>query len=376
MNKKPHRMLGNVPDAPDRKQTAVEFDTTETELLALINSSVDQMCCRDKEGAIIAWNHAFASAIKASFGVEPYIGMKTVEYLAPEQRKNFDRHRHAFSRAVAGETIDEEFSYTLPNGEQEFFEIAWSPIRKDDEITSIAEVIRNISKQKRIEEELRIKQKDLEVLTGRLIANQEEELRRLARDLHDDLTQQLALLAIEAGKVENNTELPTDLVQSIESIKNQLIELSNNVHSLSRNLHPSIIEDLGLESAVKSECSSFSSRTGLAVEFSAKSIPVVVVKDIALTIYRVVQEALSNIVKHANTNQASVYLEGTDSRITLSVCDKGVGFDTAQVRLTASLGLASMTERLRSVNGTLTITSKPQQGTCIEAAIPLNGDVA
>jgi PAS domain S-box-containing protein len=232
----------------------------------------------------------------------------------------------------------------------------------------------DISKQKQIEDELRYNQKDLQKLAGRLILNQEEQFSQLARDLHDDLTQQLAVLAIEAGNIEKQKELPTPVVEKISDIKNRLIQVSKEVHALSRNLHPSIIEDLGLERAVKSECDNYSSRMGIEVVFNPNNVHASVPKDIALAIYRIIQEGLANIVKYAKTKHAYVFLEGIDNYISLTIRDTGVGFDPAQVRQKASLGLASMRERVRLINGELTITSKPGKGTCIEVTIPLHGD--
>ncbi len=230
---------------------------------------------------------------------------------------------------------------------------------------------RDITKMKQTENTLRDNQKDLQKLAGRLITKQENELQHLARELHDDLTQQLAVLAIEIGSIEQKDDLPASVIEKMSYIKEQLIKTSKSVHNLSRNLHPSIIKDLGLERAVRSECSNLSSRTGIAVVFTPKNIPSSITSDVSLSIYRIIQEGLSNIVKHANTKNAYVFLESNDSSILLTVRDTGTGFDPTEVRHKAALGLGSMRERVRLVNGELAITSKPGKGTSIEVEIPL-----
>jgi PAS domain S-box-containing protein len=231
---------------------------------------------------------------------------------------------------------------------------------------------RDITNQKKIENELMRNEKDLQKLAGRLILNQEEELSRLARELHDDLTQQLAVTSIEAGQLEQDfKDLPAPVLQRIVRIKEQLIKASKDVHNMSRDLHPSILKDLGLERAVKSECGNFSARTGIAVIFTPENVSENIPENIALSIYRIIQEGLSNIVKHADTKNAYVFLEGSDHNILLTVRDTGVGFDNKDVRSKAAMGFGSIRERARLVNGTSSITSSPGKGTTIEVKIPL-----
>lgn len=217
--------------------------------------------------------------------------------------------------------------------------------------------------------------KDLQKLAGRLISNQEKEMQRLSRELHDDLTQQLAVVAIDAGNIiEQYKELPPSVILTLSYIKDRLIKVSKDVHRMSRDLHPSILHDLGLFRAIKSECSNFSSRMGIAVMFTPKNVPDAVPNNIALTVYRIIQEGLSNIAKYANTKNAYVFLESKDNSILLTVRDAGTGFDPAKVKQKAALGLGSIRERVRLVNGTFSITSKPGKGTSIEVKIPLKND--
>jgi signal transduction histidine kinase len=230
---------------------------------------------------------------------------------------------------------------------------------------------RDITEKKRFESELRQSEKDLQRLAGRLIHKQETELRGLARELHDNLTQQLAVLAIEAGSLENLSDVPEPVRDKISSIKDQLIRVSKEVHNLSRGLHPSIIDDLGLERALQSECNNFSSRMALPVIFNAKDVPVPLSADIALALYRIVQEGLNNAAVHAMTKNIYVFIEGLEECITLMIRDTGIGFNPEKVRENPGLGLSSIRERVRLIGGEFTIKSKEGKGTCVEVIVPL-----
>jgi PAS domain S-box-containing protein len=213
---------------------------------------------------------------------------------------------------------------------------------------------------------------ELRMLAGRLIHNQEEERSRLARELHDDLVQRLAVFAIDIGKLEGElTDQPASVQEKLREMKNDMIKISGDVHNLSRRLHPSILDDLGLIKAVESECTIFSRREGAEVVFSHENIHSVLPKDISLSLYRIVQEGLSNISKHACADHISVSLKGIDHEVLLSVQDDGLGFDSAEARGNPGLGLSSIRERVRLIQGKLTIESQPGKGTRITVRVPL-----
>ena len=219
---------------------------------------------------------------------------------------------------------------------------------------------------------LRASQDDLRRLAGRLLFAEEEERRRVARELHDDFTQRLAVLAIEAGKLERElsaTSSPAD--KRMATFREQMVRLSSDVHRLSRRLHPTILDDLGLVKAVEAECARFSQQEGIDVGFVARDVTDVLAKEIALSLYRVVQEGLRNVIKHARTKEARVSLIGDGDMIRLSIEDDGVGFDPQLVRKKGGLGLASMEERMRLVGGKFTIDSGQGRGTLITVEVPV-----
>ena len=233
----------------------------------------------------------------------------------------------------------------------------------------------DVSERKETEDALRRSEQDLSKLAGRIIHAQEEELRRLSRELHDDLTQRLAALALDAALIEKelNTSQP-EAVQGLKDLRTNLSEVAEEVHDLSRQLHPSILDDLGLVQAVQAECAAFTRKTGIDLSFSPHDLPGSVSQQPALCLYRVIQEALQNISKHSQAASASITLQGLSDGIRLLIEDKGIGFDPQGVKTKAGIGLSSMHERVRLVNGTISFTSKPGQGSEIEVFIPVGGE--
>ncbi len=219
---------------------------------------------------------------------------------------------------------------------------------------------------------LRQNERELRKLAARMIFAQEEERARLARELHDDLSQRLAVLAIDVGGLEKRwPDPPAPVRTELGRMKDDVMRISRDVHGLSRQLHPSILDDLGLIKAIESECAGFSNREGIAIAFSHENVPRVLPNALSLPIYRIVQEGLRNIAKHACAEHISVSLKGLDRDVLLSIRDDGIGFDPADVEEEPGLGLLSMRERARLIQGELTIQSRPDQGTVITLRAPL-----
>jgi len=233
---------------------------------------------------------------------------------------------------------------------------------------------------KKNESALRNSQKDLRRLAGKLIFAQEEELCRLSRELHDDLTQRLAVLAIEAGKLElglrKSPETCQETVQTISAIKDQLISVSEDVHTISRQIHPTILDDLGLVRAIESECAALMRRENLEIVFSKENVPAEIGNDIALCLYRILQESLKNVIAHSRAKSCGIFLKGADDTLCLTVTDDGVGFDPVEVRHKPGLGLSSMRERVQLIQGEFSIKSQTGKGTVINVRVPLEGSGA
>jgi signal transduction histidine kinase len=210
-------------------------------------------------------------------------------------------------------------------------------------------------------------------LSGRLIHAQEDERARLARELHDDVTQRLALLAIEAGRTER--KLPAAAENPMRSMREGLVRLSEDVHALSYRLHPSVLEDLGLIAALRSECERFSGACATDLKLDIPDLPENPPREVALCVFRIVQEALRNIARHAAAANAQVSLRQAGGRLHLTVRDDGVGFDPEARRGHASLGLASMRQRAFLLGGSVTVESRPGGGTAVFATIPIKEEL-
>jgi signal transduction histidine kinase len=254
---------------------------------------------------------------------------------------------------------------------------------RDGQATRIIGVMQDISEQKFAEEKLQENkatlennQKDLQKLAGRMIALKEEELRRLSRELHDDLTQRLAVLAIDVGKLELEMDSvkqgPHEHLEKVTRIKNQLIDMSTDVHRISRQLHPTIIEDLGLLRAIESECYSLMLRDELIVNFKKNNVPEFISNSVSLCIYRVIQEGLNNIVHHSGVKVCDVSLSIAQDKIFLTIKDEGRGFDPTEVKRKPGLGLSSMRERVLFVQGSFSVETGNGRGTTIKVQIPFN----
>jgi signal transduction histidine kinase len=223
------------------------------------------------------------------------------------------------------------------------------------------------------EDRLRQARDDFRVLARHLLQAQEDERRRIAREMHDDWTQRLAVLAFDIARMEQEIGLSRPALAQLQAMRTQLVSLSEDVHTLSRQLHPSVLDDLGLADALLSECTSFARREGIRVDYRPQDVPTSLPKDVALCVYRVAQEALRNIARHARVAAARVSLTGGAGELCLTVEDDGIGFDPAVARSRPALGLSSMEERVRLIQADLAVRSAPGRGTTVTVRISLIG---
>jgi signal transduction histidine kinase len=213
--------------------------------------------------------------------------------------------------------------------------------------------------------------KALQALTGRLIEAQEAERRRLARELHDGLNQQLAMLAVELGM------LGQQIPDSAAAIRDQLFKLRDraerfciDLRHMTHQLHPAALEHLGLVSALRSHCTEFNQHEAMRVWFQVASEVRSRDPDVAVCLYRIAQEGIRNAAKHSHAKEAWVEIGGHRDVIRLTIKDKGVGFDLRTLKVGRGLGLVSMRERVQLISGSLNINSAPGEGTCIEVRVP------
>ena len=205
-----------------------------------------------------------------------------------------------------------------------------------------------------------------------LIAAQEQELSNIARELHDDICQRLAVLTLKIERVAKAWAAgQVQVGEQLQQIWRQCSMLTGDVQALSHELHPSLLDNLGLVTAVKSICREVSERSGATVEFTERKVPGSLPREVSLCLFPVIQEALHNSAKYSGGNHFHVHLQGEPGGIVLEVRNRGVGFNVATAKSKGGLGLVSMRERVQLLNGSIEIDSKPNDGTRIRARVPL-----
>ena len=214
----------------------------------------------------------------------------------------------------------------------------------------------------------------LERIGGKLIEAQEEERSRIARELHDDICQRLALLSMELEQLNRGSNSSAGS-SKIEEIRRHCAQIAGDVQALSHKLHSSKLEYLGLAPAIRSFCREFSQQHDVSVHFADEDVPGFLPRDISLSLFRVTQEALQNALKHSGVRRFSVSLRGLANEIQLEVGDLGAGFDVERAKLERGLGLVSMQERAHLVHGSFTIESAVSGGTTILVRVPLTADM-
>jgi signal transduction histidine kinase len=232
--------------------------------------------------------------------------------------------------------------------------------------------VADISERRKSEATMLQNQKELQALTARLLGLQEAGNREIARELHDDLSQKLAALGMEVSTLQQPSAKPVDsLPERVRALSARINGLAEGVHAMSRRLHPAVLDELGLEAALREECAAFSTQWGVPCKVESKSVPISLPEDVSLCLYRVAQESLRNIAKHAEATKVRVALSGRKDGIALRVEDTGDGFDLKEARGKGGLGLISMEERVRLLNGKFAIQSNPGKGTTVDVFLPL-----
>jgi signal transduction histidine kinase len=223
----------------------------------------------------------------------------------------------------------------------------------------------DITRRKQIEEML-------SGMTRKLIEAQEKERARIARELHDDINQRLAMLAVE---LEQLKEHPSEVESRVPELQKSMAELSNDVQAMSHDLHSSKLEYLGVVAGMKSWCKEFGERQKMQIDFS-HDVRSTLSPELGLCLFRVLQEALHNATKHSGVKRVEVQLHEESGEIYLIIRDSGTGFDVDAAVQGKGLGFTSMRERVRLVNGTIAIDSKPMGGTTIHVRVPLESQRA
>jgi len=231
-------------------------------------------------------------------------------------------------------------------------------------------LVAEIVQRKQTQEKLRRSEEELHSLAGRLITVQEDERKRIARDLHDDFSQRLALHCVDLDLQRQSLPVGSDMSRELERLLSDAETLTREVRQIAHDLHHPQLA-LGLQQGIASFCREFSEQYGIAAELlndgNLEQIPAAV----SIVLFRVLQEALSNVAKHSGSDRVAVSVSVGDDQARMCVTDRGRGFETKGVQSDGGLGLISMRERLRLVRGTMRVTSSPGRGAEIEAVVPI-----
>jgi PAS domain S-box-containing protein len=361
-------LLGGVAVDITERQQAEELLRQQADLL---NQSHDAIFVWKIGGGIVYWNR----------GAEELYGWRSDEVIGRSSHALLNTSPSTTTKEMEARLAQEgrwygEITHIAKDGRRLIVESRHVRVMYGGQEYAL-ESNRDITERKQAEEALHRQQVQLEELTSKLLTAQEHERRRIARDLHDDVSQRLAALVLEVASVENHPSvMPADLAEALTTLRQGLEQVSDDVHSLAYRLHPSLLEHAGLRPAVEDHVQQVARRTGLPIRLKIAGVPTAVSLDHATCLFRVMQESVQNIVKHAQATQATVRLRGSSKGLGLSVLDNGKGFNADEMSAhEQGLGLSSMEERLRQLHGVFRIQSRPSQGTKVCAWVPFEVEV-
>jgi PAS domain S-box-containing protein len=362
------RMVGMVADITDRKLAEEALRESEDKLRLLLDSTAEAIYGIDLEDRCTFCNPACIHAL--GYKRDEEVLGKNMHHLIHHTRADgtlFPAEECRIYRAFrTGEAIrvDDEVLWRA-NGTS-FPAEYWShPQRRGQEIVGAVVAFIDITERK-------VAEAALASVSRRLIMAQEQERTRIARELHDDIGQRLALLANELQQVQQNSPNLPEVRKRMEELEKQTFEIVTDIQSLSHELHSSKLEYLGIAKAMRSFCKEFSEQQRVEIGFENNDLPSTLPPDVSLCFFRVLQEALRNSAKYSGVRHFDVKLWATPNEVSLTVSDSGAGFDLKAAKDGRGLGLISMEERLKIVGGDLLIASQPMRGTTIHARAPLH----
>ena len=328
---------------------------------SLLHLSLDPLCIGDLDGNFRSVNQAMVDLLgwsDAELCSRPFL-----EFIHPDDHI---RTKAAFHDLSEGRSVVQvENRYRTKDGAWRW--LHWKIAPPDAGASWLSAAAHDVTEERWTQEKLRD-------LADQVMTAQEEERRRIAGELHDDVTQRLATLGIELGLLKR-TPMGTGaltLDRELSRLQAQILQLSDDVRRLSHSLHPSILEHSDLSASLETHCREFTDQNGIEVSFTARDVPDDIPRPVALALYRIVQESLRNVARHSGATTASVVLAGEDGRrLSLFIIDNGKGFDVGLAKITPGLGLVSIEERARHIGATMTIDSMPETGTRLGVQVPL-----
>jgi PAS domain S-box-containing protein len=330
-------------------------------LAAIVDSSDDAIISKSLEGTISSWN----SGAERLYGykAEEVIG-KHIDIIIPPDRR--EEMKNIFEMLAHGERVDHvETIRVCRDGTPIHVELTVSPLHDDSgRVIGASAIARNVTERKKMEESLRF-------LTARVLQAEDEERRRIARDLHDSTVQELALLSMNLAQlkgVNDKDKLEASLIQA-HQLTNQCVQ---ELRTLTYLLHPPLLDELGLASALKIYAEGFAQRSGITLDIDVRPAWERLSTQVEMALFRIAQESLSNVVKHSGSSRATIKLD-RDGEIKMDIVDqgKGIAAQESDEDVTLGVGILGMRERIKLLGGSLSVRSGPE-GTSVEARLPLS----
>jgi PAS domain S-box-containing protein len=349
------RVIGMVADVTDQKLSEEKLREYEKAVEGL----EEMIVVIDREYRYLVANRKFLTMRHLT--KEQVVGRFAHEVVNKEAFEAIVKEK--LDECFRGKAVRYEMKYTYPViGERDIL-VSYFPIEGPSGFDRAACIFQDITERKLAEEAL-------SGMSRKLVEAQEQERARVARELHDDINQRLAMLAIQADHLQEDLRDSPTAHGRLSEFHQQIVELSTAVQSISHQLHSPQLEHLGIVVGMRSLCRDFGARQMLEIDFEADEIYQPVSQQVSLCLFRVLQEALHNAVKHSETRLIKVRLRFSTGQLRFTISDTGKGFDDAAMP-SSGLGLVSMRERVRLINGTISIESKPGWGTTIDVYVPL-----
>jgi len=362
-------------DIDEAKRIHLELQREQTFTAAVLESAAALVMVTDLEGRIARFN--LACRRLSEYSLEEVVGRRVWDVLVPHEEIGAVKQVYQ-DLAESSAAQEHENHWMDRSGERHL--ISWSTTmvtEAQDATRHLVWVGVDVTEARLAEEALqqskilRQSQGELRALTAGLVEGQEEERRRISQELHDDISQNLAAVAMQMEVLHRDQGIsPEELQRRLAGLQKQMETVSEDLRRTAHNLHPFALTHLGLADALRAYCEELSNLRQFTVRFRARTLPETIPSGVALCVYRVVQEALGNVVKHAGATRATVSISGRDAALHVAIRDDGRGFDLDRTK-GKGLGLISMEERVRHLGGTFSILPKPGDGTRIEIRIPL-----
>ncbi len=355
-NGDPERMLGVSLDITERKSAEEKLREYEK----AVEGSEEMMAVVDREYRYLIANRKFLS--QRNMTKEQVVGHLVPEVLNKGVFETVVKQK--LDECFRGKVVRYETRYTYPELGERYLLISNFPIEGPGGVDRVACILQDITERKRAEEAL-------SCMNRRVIEAEERERNRIAKDLHEDVGQRLALLAIGIDQLKNDLPNRTvELLDRMDAIRKQTSEILTDVKASAHELYSPRLEYLGVAAVMRIFCEEFGERKKVEIDFRSHGLPSLVQPEVSICLFRVLQEALDNGVKHSAVQKFLVQL-WADDEIHLTVSDSGAGFDLEAARRGRGLGLTRMEQRVRLVNGTFSVDSQPEKGTTVHAGVPL-----